>query len=182
MMKCFLLLFLIPSLLFSQRKEEVLDSKYVLKSSSDTITAKIIAYYQNSTLLPETVVKTIDFIGSEGNYKVNENEVKFLSFKKEDKIETFLSGDELTFLPKHKGLYYEFIKGKLSWYSSYFIAGNIRSKVYVVENNEVVITGEGYSLINKLKNYIKDEDLKLMLKRATSSGDLLKVLQIYNSR
>ena len=181
-MKYFLLLFLFPALLFSQRKEEILDAKYVLKNSSDTISAKILTYYQNSTLLPETVVKRIDFIDSTGNYKVKESDVQFLSFKKGDRTYKFLSGDQLPFLPKHNGLYNEVIKGKLSWYSSYFIAGNIKVKAYGIENKEVVFSGEGYSVINKLKNYVKDEDLKIMLKKATSTNDFLQVLQIYNSR
>lgn len=181
-MKYLLFLFIFPTLLFSQRKKEILDAKYVLKNASDTINAKILTYFQNDTLLPETVVKSIDFIDSTGNYKVKESDVQFLSFKKEERTYKFLSGDHLPFLPKHNGLYNEVIKGKLSWYSSYFIAGNIKVKAYAVQNKEVVFSGEGYSLINKLKNYIKDEDLKVMLKKATSMNDFLQVLQIYNSR
>ena len=181
-MKYFLLLFIFPALLFSQRKKEILDAKYVLKNTSDTINAKILTYFQNDTLLPETVVKRIDFIDSTGNYKLKESDVQFLSFKNENRAYKFLSANQLPLLPKHDGLYNEVVKGKLSWYSSYFIAGNIKVKAYAVENKEVVFSGEGYSVINKLKNYVKDEDLKVMLKKATSTNDFLQVLQIYNSR
>ena len=187
----FILLFLQFGLFFSQYKPKDyhLESKIVLKNSNDTIKARILALwaFKKDHFAPQTFMRKLTIFNSEGiKSKINESDVKYLEIKDFDgKIRKFINSFEI--LNKEIGLLEILYSGKMSYYCGFQtvnLYGNVNSTEYLIEKNKSLIdtnlfSGSNKKLKERLSNY---PDLIELLDKVSDKKDLIKILELYNSK
>lgn len=189
-----LLLFLCFNILFSQIKETYFPVKYLLKTSKDTITTKIlnIGIYSDEELSPATYIRQITVLEPSGKkVKIPEQDIQYMEIT--DSRNTKMKFiDSKSVLAKDVGLLQIMFNGKKTiWYRKNFHTGPIYTYKtnhmdYLVDRKNKSITeiyfkapGVPSQLKEKFGNY---PDLAILIDQMTKDTDLLKILRIYDSK
>ena len=187
----FILLFLQFWVLFSQYKPKDyhLESKIVLKNSIDTIKTRTLALwaFKKDHFAPQTLMKKITIFDSEGKKsKVIENDIKYIEIMDFDgKIRRFINSIEI--LNKEIGLLEILYSGKMSYYVGFQtvnIYGNVNSTEYLIEKNKPIIDTGLFSGSNKKlkERFAIYPDLIELVDKVKTKEDLIKILDLYNSK
>ena len=189
----FILLFsLLSAFLFSQQKDDknFFPVEYILKSSQDTIKAKVrnVGKFSNKKYYFATIMFKMKMRDSDGNESwVQPDDIKYIKITDENNLkhEYFASSERL---PKEQGLIEVLYEGKnINWYKDYHnptLAMQLQIKGYITDNNKnILYWGFFDDLKRKFKIIFKDyPDLQLRLKSANTEEDFVRLLRLYDAK
>ncbi|SHK71992.1 hypothetical protein [Chryseobacterium polytrichastri] len=189
----FILLFsLFSILIFSQDQEAkgYFPAEYVLKSSNDTIKAKVrnVGKFTNKKYYFATILFKMKIRDDQGNESwIEPNDVKYIKITDENNIkhEYFSSAGRL---PKEEGLLEIMFEGKnINWYKDYYnptLRLQLEIKGYIVDKNKnILYWGFFNDIKNKFKKIFKDDpNLMEKLKAAKTDEDYVELLRLYDTK
>ncbi|UWX61192.1 hypothetical protein N0B40_02710 [Chryseobacterium oranimense] len=190
--KIILLFSLFSILIFSQEKENkgFFPAEYVLKSSNDTIKAKVrnIGKFTNKKYYFATVLFKMKMKDEQGNETwIEPNDLKYIKITDENtlKHEYFSSSDRL---PVERGLIEIMYEGRnVMWYKDYrnrALDMNLQIRGIIVDKNKKIIyDGFFYDAKGKFKKIFSGyPDLEEKLKSAKEEKDYIELLRLYDTK
>ncbi|UKB82471.1 hypothetical protein LF887_15825 [Chryseobacterium sp. MEBOG06] len=163
--------------------------KYILKSSSDTIKAKVrnIGKFTNKKYSFATIVFKMKIRDNAGNETwIQPSDVKYIKITDENNInhEYYASSDKL---PKDQGLVEIIYEGNnINWYRSFYnsaLSIGLEIREHVIDKSKKKIYGFTDLSKSVFKKIFKDyPDLIEKLESAKTEKDCINLLQLYDAK